>query len=496
MDNNDVYKLSAIRIANKAISDNLAYAKNFIAENPQYSNPTGSLLQSNLADTSAASSTTGSSNTQQGFLNQNPFISQANVAQSPWGLTFGGAVNALPNMIGALPPGQVQQGAGAFAPYGQGQPRFMPLAFNRAFQPVLIPVPMPARSPELFNQWQFAEQRSMLPMAVMMQPLMAMLGELEAMMAKFEGYQNPGVRSLETALENSLDGEANPDEDAFAVSQADVDAIADQLDEGELTSAQLVGGLQWVSQEAPLEAVDEIAVLTGQLVDQQLVPAQQLLTSDFLSKMDSTRRDSLLQGLANAGLQHQDGSYNKELGAWLLGALHSDEPVLQDAGRELAYRMGKAWEGFEDDPEYPAIQDFLTNWAGLTYNADGTVAPKEDQALFQDLPMAASTMSVMTEEEVVEEAVLVADESASEVDEDVAELVEAAETVAASTEALMAEIVVDEVEAVEEPVLDLVAEAVEVEETMSPIDEAIDRLEDVLEEVEDITSTLENTLTQ
>ncbi|MDX2084334.1 MAG: hypothetical protein SFZ03_02975 [Candidatus Melainabacteria bacterium] len=253
------------------------------------------------------------------------------------------------------------------------------------------PLPgMPGAPPQLNNNGvpaqMFMMQMNLLwQMTSMMQQLMTlhnrynqvvpsnnlsldtMLQELLTRSTGATGPQNPALDMVRDALnvsqyETDRAAQLNPDDDDYAVSQPDLTNIQDALSNGAINETQLNGAFQRYFMRGDLEQIDEVAVLYAKLVDQGSLRSTGLLNPMFLGQLDDARQTALSHGLANAGLQEEDGTLNRQLAGWLLNSSSGSNPTERAFAQRLAEDMSTVWEDYQDRPEGQLIQRFLTDW--------------------------------------------------------------------------------------------------------------------------------------
>jgi hypothetical protein len=201
----------------------------------------------------------------------------------------------------------------------------------------------------------------------LMQLMMQRLTEL--------GPQGKALELLELSLKAS-DGENNRDSDSFAVSQGDINTLKTALANKEVTPPQMTAAFQWLFTTAPQEALDELSVLFGKLVDQNVLKASPLLSSAYLGQLNEVSRSALTRGLANAGVMGEDKNVNTDLTGWMLQQLSAEDKTTAEFAKGLVTATAKAWTPYKDTEEGKQVFEFLKTWAGWQ-PATTEVAPKE-----------------------------------------------------------------------------------------------------------------------
>jgi len=182
----------------------------------------------------------------------------------------------------------------------------------------------------------------------------------------------------------------NPDGDILAVSQEDVATLNQSLKTGQFSQNNLASALSDGLATDNVDALDEIAVLTGQLVDQGVLDPRLLLTEQSLQGMDEAGLSALSQGLANAGIWKSDKTVNRSLTDWLqvnLGGntLNNPKPEQRAFAQRLTRASLNAWQGYYDTPEGLYLQNFMSTRLGLKLTLSSTdpsslvVSPDSEQ---------------------------------------------------------------------------------------------------------------------
>lgn len=162
--------------------------------------------------------------------------------------------------------------------------------------------------------------------------------------------------------------EGNPDEDDFAVSQPDLEMMKARIENRSVKPKQLIAGFQWLFMNVPAESLDELSVLFAQAVDQQVLKASSLLTPTFLERVEDVPYQALIRGLANSGVNHSDGSMNRDLTGWMLMHLDSENEALNYTAHDLAAAMQDVWSEDRETPEGEKLYTLLETWLVLDPN--------------------------------------------------------------------------------------------------------------------------------
>lgn len=206
--------------------------------------------------------------------------------------------------------------------------------------------------------------------ANLMPSLEALIKRLLGDTAYSQGRQNPAINFLQTALTTSR-LETDADGDGFSVTQTDLNSLKTALTNGTLSEPEVIGGFQWLFANAPANALDETGLLFAQAVDQGVLNASDLLSPDFLAALTQTQQTALLDGLAKAGLEYNNGTPNRDLAGWILGNINSANPALKTTAKALAVKMAQSWAPYWATDEGKVIKPFLTDWLGLEFDAEG-----------------------------------------------------------------------------------------------------------------------------
>jgi hypothetical protein len=225
-------------------------------------------------------------------------------------------------------------------------------------------------------------------------PPMSLEDLLNQFLQQFQANQtpqsNPALGLLQDALkvsdaEKTDAANKNPDGDDFAVSQADLDNLKAKIADKTITPQQLGAAFQKQFLQGDLNTTDEMAVFFGKAVDQGVLPATELLKPSFLQALPEDRRFALSQGLANAGLRLEDGTFNRQLAGWMLNNVESGNPVTQSFARDLVKGTYNAWKDDFATPEGQTVKAFLSDWLRVKFQPNSNALAPDSE---QPFPMA------------------------------------------------------------------------------------------------------------
>jgi hypothetical protein len=201
---------------------------------------------------------------------------------------------------------------------------------------------------------------------------------------------NPAVSYLENMLVAETPN-ADPSTGSVQLSVDDITAVKAAVSSGTFSKAQVGQALMYELDKTPTQNLSAIGQLISSLADSGDLNVSSFLQDDYLSRLDSSGLDLLMNALTQAGLTQDDGTPNARLFSFMLDSLAKDsdgpsKAFVQQLMQAIFYQSGA-------DPTTAdgKVMEQLLSLSGTTVDAQNQLVYTKPSALLAATQTATAT---------------------------------------------------------------------------------------------------------